>query len=111
MKMILGLMKMDSGEILVDGTKVLYGNTPTNRKIGYLPDVPEFSRQELMAMERETTGLYLSGHPMDDYRENVRKVGAVPIGSILTDFQEEEGPRRFADGQSVVVAGIAPIAA
>ncbi|MCI6647110.1 MAG: DNA polymerase III subunit alpha [Oscillospiraceae bacterium] len=71
-----------------------------------LPDVPEFSRQELMAMERETTGLYLSGHPMDDYRENVRKVGAVPIGSILTDFQEEEGPRRFADGQSVVVAGI-----
>lgn len=42
MKMILGLMKMDSGEILVDGTKVVYGNTPTNRKIGYLPDVPEF---------------------------------------------------------------------
>src|SRR5574344_1102835 len=32
MKMILGLMKMDSGEILVDGTKVVYGNTPTNRK-------------------------------------------------------------------------------
>ena len=42
MKMILGLMRMDSGEILVDGTKVIYGNTPTNRKIGYLPDVPEF---------------------------------------------------------------------
>lgn len=42
MKMILGLMRMDSGEILVDGQKVLYGNTPTNRLIGYLPDVPEF---------------------------------------------------------------------
>lgn len=42
MKMILGLMKMDAGEILVDGKKVVYGNTPTNRMIGYLPDVPEF---------------------------------------------------------------------
>ena len=42
MKIILGLMKMDSGEILVDGQKVVYGNTPTNQLIGYLPDVPEF---------------------------------------------------------------------
>lgn len=71
-----------------------------------MPDVEEFSRQELMAMERETTGLYLSGHPMDDYRETVRKIGAVPIGAILNDFQNEEGPHRFSDGQSVVVAGI-----
>lgn len=42
MKMILGLLKVDSGEILVDGKRVVYGNTPTNKVIGYLPDVPEF---------------------------------------------------------------------
>ncbi|MDD6043321.1 MAG: ABC transporter ATP-binding protein, partial [Eubacteriaceae bacterium] len=42
MKMILGLMKMDQGEIFVNGEKVIYGNTPTNKVIGYLPDVPEF---------------------------------------------------------------------
>jgi len=71
-----------------------------------VPDVEEFSRQDLMAMERETTGLYLSGHPMDDYREVTRKVGAVSIGGIISDFQNEEGPEKFADGQSVVVAGI-----
>ena len=61
MKMILGLMKMDSGEILVDGTKVLYGNTPTNRKIGYLPDVPEFytymTPREYLRFCGEITGL------------------------------------------------------
>ena len=34
-----------------------------------LPNVPEFSRRERLAMEKETTGLYLSGHPMDEYRE------------------------------------------
>lgn len=42
MKMILGLLKIDSGEIYVDGKKVTYGNTVTNKVVGYLPDVPEF---------------------------------------------------------------------
>lgn len=42
MKMILGLVKMDEGEILVNGEKVVFGQNQTNRYIGYLPDVPEF---------------------------------------------------------------------
>ncbi|MGI5936031.1 MAG: DNA polymerase III subunit alpha [Oscillospiraceae bacterium] len=71
-----------------------------------LPDVPEFSPQELMAMEKETTGLYLSGHPMDQYRDAARRAGTVPIGSILSDFSSEEGPRRFSDNGIVTVAGI-----
>jgi len=71
-----------------------------------LPDVPEFSRMELMNMEREMTGLYLTGHPMDDYRERAKSVGATLIGAILSDFAGEEGAQRFTDGQSVTVAGI-----
>lgn len=42
MKMILGLYAADSGLIQVNGEKVTYGQTNTNRFIGYLPDVPEF---------------------------------------------------------------------
>ncbi len=42
MKMILGLLKTSGGEISVRGEKVAYGNTKTNRYIGYLPDVPEY---------------------------------------------------------------------
>ena len=42
MKTILGLLKADSGEIIVGGEKVVYGQTSTNQHIGYLPDVPEF---------------------------------------------------------------------
>lgn len=71
-----------------------------------LPDVPEFSRSELMAMEKETTGLYLTGHPMDEYRDAARRAGAVAIGAILSDFSDEEGPRRFEDNQLVTVAGV-----
>ena len=42
MKTVLGLLKADAGEITVNGEKVVYGQTTTNRHIGYLPDVPEF---------------------------------------------------------------------
>ena len=42
MKLVLGLLKIDAGEIFVNGEKVVYGQTSTNSCIGYLPDVPEF---------------------------------------------------------------------
>lgn len=42
MKAVLGLLKPDSGEIFCMGEKVCFGQTATNRHIGYLPDVPEF---------------------------------------------------------------------
>jgi len=71
-----------------------------------LPDIPEFTAQELMNMEKETTGLYLTGHPMDAYRDTVKQLGAVPIGLILEDFGQEGGPVRFSDGQRVILAGV-----
>ena len=71
-----------------------------------VPDVEEYPKNELMQMERETTGLYLSGHPMDDYREAVRRAGAVGIGSVMDDFADGEGPQSYQDGQYVVLAGI-----
>lgn len=42
MKTILGLMRPDAGEVYVAGERVSYGQTSTNRHVGYLPDVPEF---------------------------------------------------------------------
>ena len=42
MKLILGLLAADGGEIRICGEKVVYGQTHTNRFVGYLPDVPEF---------------------------------------------------------------------
>ena len=61
---------------------------------------------EKMAMEKETTGLYLSAHPMDSYRDAARRAGAVPLGAIQSDFAQEGGPRRFSDNQMVTVAGV-----
>lgn len=71
-----------------------------------LPNIPEFTQRERMLMEKEVTGLYLSGHPMDEYRAAARAQNAQPIGPILADFAREEGPQRYRDGQQVTLAGI-----
>lgn len=71
-----------------------------------LPNIPELTAQERMQMEKETTGLYLSGHPMDDYRAKTKRAGAVPIGELLSAFSEDAEGQRFEDGQAVAVAGI-----
>jgi len=61
MKMILGLYRVDSGEIRVCGEKVTYGQNKTNRYIGYLPDVPEFygymTPAEYLKLCGEITGI------------------------------------------------------
>ena len=65
-----------------------------------IPKLKEMSKADLMLYEKETTGIYLSGHPMDDYRACLRNTHVVPIGKLL----EEESS--FRDDQIVSVAGI-----
>ena len=61
MKTVLGLLRPDRGEITVAGEKVEFGQTATNRFIGYLPDVPEFysfmNPQEYLHFCGEITGM------------------------------------------------------
>lgn len=61
MKTVLGLLKADGGEILVNGEPVVYGQTATNRHIGYLPDIPEFytfmTAEEYLTFCGEIAGL------------------------------------------------------
>ena len=65
-----------------------------------IPRRPEYSRAELMSMEKETTGIYLSGHPMDDYRRLLKNTHVVPIAELMRE------DRPFSDDQTVSVAGI-----
>ena len=51
-------------------------------------------------MEKETTGIYLSGHPMDDYRRLLKNTHVVPIAELMRE------DRPYADDQIVSVAGI-----
>ena len=70
----------------------------------HVPNIPELPADERMKLERETTGLYLSGHPMDAYREKLRGANVVSIGAILESFSEHTD--EFQDEQVVNIAGI-----
>ena len=65
-----------------------------------IPTLPELSRADMMTMEKETTGIYISGHPMDDYRGLLKNTHVVPIGVLMG----EENP--YKDDSIVSVAGI-----
>ena len=65
-----------------------------------IPKLAEMKKGDLMLLEKETTGIYLSGHPMDDYRHLLKGTHVVPIGNLL----DEEST--YQDDQIVSVAGI-----
>jgi len=65
-----------------------------------IPKLAELKKADLMLMEKETTGIYLSGHPMDDFRGYLRNTHVVPIGTLM----EEDSP--YQDEQIISVAGI-----
>ena len=67
-----------------------------------IPEIEDYSKMELLRMEREVTGLYLSGHPMDEFTDVLKSIGAAPIGDILAD----EERTRFRDNSDVTIAGI-----
>lgn len=64
----------------------------------------EFSKIDLLAMEKEMIGICLSGHPTADYAEWYTQEGAVRIGDLLQDWQEHT--HRFSDGQPVLLLGV-----
>lgn len=55
-----------------------------------LPSLPEFPPMTLLNMERETTGLFLSGHPLDEYDDLAQRARAVSVQSLL---QADEPPQ------------------
>ena len=65
-----------------------------------IPYLKEMNKTDLLAMEKETMGIYISGHPMDDYRPYLRNTHVVPIAKLM----DEEA--NYEDDQIVSVAGI-----
>ena len=64
----------------------LFGMTSDDEHSGEpeLPDVQEYPEQELLEMEKQTAGLYLSGHPLSEYEDVIKKIKADSINNILS---------------------------
>jgi DNA polymerase-3 subunit alpha len=72
-----------------DSESQQHGNPP-------LPEIDEFSDQELLAMEKETLGFYLSHHPLEDYHDKLKKT----INADSSQLQQ------FSDKTQLVLGGI-----
>jgi len=90
----------------LEGQIDLFGGEGGQSEQIVIPPKPDFSDKEKMLMEKETTGMYLSGHPMDHYREQTARIRAVELRRILADFENEDGPSAFQDEGQVTVAGV-----
>ncbi len=83
------------------------------------PDIDEYTPRELLALEKESSGLYFSGHMLDNYTKNIELINPDMIADIFASFEkydDEEadisvdnikyGKNRYSDNQKVTVAGI-----
>lgn len=69
-----------------------------------MPPVGEYSKESRLAFEKEVLGVYISGHPLEEYEEQWRR----GISAVTLDFQpdEETGQPRIRDGEKVIVGGM-----
>lgn len=69
-----------------------------------LPDVGEYEKETMLALEKEVLGVYLTGHPLEDYEEKWKK----GISKTTLDFQidDETGRARVVDGTKETIGGM-----
>ncbi|WP_370811914.1 DNA polymerase III subunit alpha [Butyricicoccus pullicaecorum] len=69
-----------------------------------MPNLPEMGKKELLALEKQTTGLYLSGHPMDAYESLAKRANAAKIRAIADDLMPDAEQPKYKDGMYVNLA-------
>lgn len=72
------------------------------------PDIKEFDKKYILAMEKEMLGFYLSGHPLDEYQYELDRLTNTRISEVVNLNNEEEGKIEYhvEDGQRVIIGGI-----
>ena len=92
---------------MMAGQMSLFDLVPEEEKTAYeirMPDVEEYPKEAKLAFEKEVLGIYISGHPLEEYETCWRK----NISAVTTDFlpDEENGQPKVRDGQQVIVGGM-----
>ncbi|HAT4363876.1 TPA: DNA polymerase III subunit alpha [Clostridium perfringens] len=104
----------------IDGQMSLFGalqeESESNLEIRY-PNIKEFNKKYMLAMEKEMTGLYMSGHPLDDYEKPLKEQTSITIEKIIEaqkNLNEQKNVEledlvldsSLTDGTRVIIGGI-----
>lgn len=88
----------------VDGQMGFFDSVKSEEAEYTIAPMPDFSLSDKLFMEKESAGMYLSGHPMAEYIHVYDAIHASRTGDILDDAREQGG--RFHDGDTVTLLGI-----
>lgn len=81
-----------------------FGGAPLVQENHALPNLPDYPLRQRLALEKEIAGVYITGHPLDDYRD---VLGKLPFSTADLDGLEEREDRGLSlDGQIVDMGGI-----
>ena len=81
-----------------------FGGAPLVQENHTLPNLPDYPLRQRLALEKEIVGVYITGHPLDDYRD---VLGKLPFSTADLDGLEEREDRGLSlDGQIVDMGGI-----
>ncbi|AEF16683.1 DNA polymerase III, alpha subunit [Thermoanaerobacterium xylanolyticum LX-11] len=95
-----------SREKNIKGQMSLFESDSESHKIDYsLPDIKEFSKGVILSMEKETMGLYISGHPLDEYQDDIRRIANCTTRDLKNSDDSFVKKSAF-DDQDVVLVGI-----
>lgn len=70
------------------------------------PDVEEFAKEELLGFEKEVLGIYISGHPLNDYTELMQKNCTRTSLDFMVSDDDDNSSAKVADGESVIIGGM-----
>lgn len=71
------------------------------------PNVEEFPREQLLAYEKEVLGIYISGHPLEDYQELIEKnITHKSLEFLNEETEDSAKENRLYDGESAVIGGM-----
>lgn len=71
------------------------------------PDVPEYDKEELLAFEKETLSIYISGHPLEDYTGLMEKNCTRNSMDFIADEEDTDtGMAKVHDGENVIIGGM-----
>ena len=71
------------------------------------PDIPEFDMRELLLLEKESSGMYFSGHLIDGFSKHLSSIKTDKISEIIEQLTDEgDGSGRYSDKSTVTIAGI-----
>lgn len=99
----------DEKKSVMEGQISLFGDDTPKISSDEFPDAPEFSVKERLKMEKEMTGIYISGHPLDHYSDLLKRLSYVTTADILPSDSEEDSvsyETAVNDGDNVTMVGI-----